>query len=404
MAAAAAIPPLPQQALRVLFVDDDAKLLNGLSRICFSINPDIEVVTAQGAEEGLAQLAEQTFDAVVSDLHMPGMNGAEFLEEVRNRHPATLRFVLSGEAKPEIFLKASTHALRCFSKPCEIPLILAAIHTALATLHEIPDKTIATTVSNLGGMPACSASLSIIHRLLSDPNSDVSDVVDSIRKNPGIVARILKVSNSPFFGRAGTVSSLDDAVALLGMDSVACMITTQQLFEKIIPASESRLQVHELWAHCSFTSSIARMIGPRAKFPTKTCREAITAALLHDIGKLVLAYAKPAGYAAALTRATTDKIPLWQAECPIFQNNHADIGSRLLTLWGFPPEIYMAVANHHTPHRVPGQIPTAATLVHVADCLAHELQSGTMPATLDAPHLLSLGLPSTLEQWKSVLP
>lgn len=396
--------PKATPPLRVLFVDDDQSLLKGLVRSCYSLNQELEVTTALGPEEGLKILEAKPFDALVTDLHMPGMNGAELLQQVRERHPSVLRFVLSGEAKPEIFLKASSHALQCFSKPCDVSIIISAISEAVRLLAEIPDKNLTQLLTSLGGMPACTATLQTLHKILNDPMSDVSDVVEGVRKSPGLVARLLKVANSPFFGHSGRVSTLDDAIGLLGMDSVASMIGTQQLFQKIAPASASGISVDELWQHSSFCSGLVRTLGPKAKIPYKLCREAVTAALLHDIGKLVMACANPSGYSAAITRSMADRIPLWQAEHPIFQCSHAEVGSKLLKLWGFPEVIHRSVACHHTPHRDGSAAVTPAALIHVGDYIAHHLSQSKSPYLLDSAYLASVNLPSKAEEWLRLLP
>ena len=81
---------------RILFVDDEINILQGLRRLLRPFAQNWAMDFASTGDEGLAKLAATPFDVVVSDMRMPGMDGAQFLEQVRHRHPETMRIILSG--------------------------------------------------------------------------------------------------------------------------------------------------------------------------------------------------------------------------------------------------------------------------------------------------------------------
>jgi HD-like signal output (HDOD) protein len=164
------------------------------------------------------------------------------------------------------------------------------------------------------------------------------------------------------------------------------------------------LKLDALWEHCVYVSSLVRHIGYKIKVSPSVMREAATAALLHDIGKLVLAYAAPSAFAAAYTRANAEHMPGWQAEYFIFGNHYAEIGGCLLKLWGLPGTVVDAVSMHHTPHNSTEDRVGPVTLLHIADTLAHTGSSEDVATFLDVAHLKSLNLPEDLHYWLGLRP
>src|SRR6185436_12015998 len=91
---------------RILFVDDESKILEGLQRMLRPMRDTWEMQFAEGSEAALADLKEQQFDVVVTDMRMPGMNGAQLLSEVRHEYPHIVRIVLSGHSDQELILSS----------------------------------------------------------------------------------------------------------------------------------------------------------------------------------------------------------------------------------------------------------------------------------------------------------
>ena len=106
-------------AKRILFVDDESMVLSGLQRSLRLMRSEWEMVFAPGGNEALAAMDLQPFDIIVTDMRMPGMDGAQLLEEVQRRSPQTLRMVLSGQSDRETILRSVNPAHQFISKPCE---------------------------------------------------------------------------------------------------------------------------------------------------------------------------------------------------------------------------------------------------------------------------------------------
>jgi len=396
--------PSPKRKIRVMFVDDDPMVVRGIARNMSMMGGKMAITVRTSATEALASLGKELVDVIITDLCMPGVDGSALLEEVRTHYPTVLRFVLSGEAKPEIMVRATRTAHQYLSKPCETALLHKTIVDMLARMETIKNPEVAQTISHLEGVPSRQASLAEFIRLLNDNSTPLDQITGSLKQDPGLCARLLKVANSPYFGHSGSVESLDDAIGLLGLDMVVSMAASHKLFAVTPPPPASNLHLDALWEHCVYVSTLVRQIGYKLKVSPSVLREAGTAALLHDIGKLVLAYAVPSGFAAAYVRAKADHMPGWQAEYYFFGNHHAEIGGCLLKLWGLPAAVVDAVSMHHTPHHSTEVAVGPVTLLHIADTLAH---AGTNDGTtnfLDLAHLKALGQPDNLNYWLTLRP
>lgn len=127
--------------LRVLFVDDEVKVLEGLERMLRPMRRDWSMTFAPGGEEALEQLAAHDFDVLVTDIRMPGVDGAELLSRVTDQHPGVVRLVLSGQSDSEIAIRSTGLAHEYLSKPCPADVLKAVINDAgkLAQLLKKPD-------------------------------------------------------------------------------------------------------------------------------------------------------------------------------------------------------------------------------------------------------------------------
>jgi YesN/AraC family two-component response regulator len=112
---------------RVLFVDDDQYILDGLQNLLRKQRSRWDMCFALGGAAALELFAAAPFDVIVSDMRMPGMDGAELLAHVRERYPAARRIVLSGYAEPAAVQRALEVAHQFLSKPCRAPDLIDAI-------------------------------------------------------------------------------------------------------------------------------------------------------------------------------------------------------------------------------------------------------------------------------------
>src|ERR1017187_6368046 len=111
----------------LLFVDDEVRVLQGLQRQLYGMRNEWNMNFKEGGAKALDFMASAPVDVIVTDMMMPGMDGAQLLTEVMKRHPDTIRIVLSGHADREAILRLVGPAHQYLSKPCDAEELRNAI-------------------------------------------------------------------------------------------------------------------------------------------------------------------------------------------------------------------------------------------------------------------------------------
>ena len=358
--------------MRVMFVDDEPAVLQSISATLGERSQIWDVVYAAGADQALAELEAEPFDLVVADLDMPGMDGTELLRQVNRRYPDTMRVILSDDRPPEHVFKAVPVAQQFLQKPCDVELLEGLVNRATEFCFEVQNSRVREIISQVDQLPSVPDVYIRLSEVLDDPNSTASDVAEVIGRDPAIAAKILQIANSPIFRRGNEIQNTRDAVARLGVRSVHSLVLAAHVFDgqnfKI--ADETEFSIFELQADAMLTSEIARRLPSEADKA-----DVMTAALMHDIGRLLIASQLPMEYRVILAHARSEEISLVAAEQEILGVSHADIGGHLLSMWGLPDRIVESVSWHHIGPRWQAEpkFDLAATL-HVSVCLAHNLQ------------------------------
>jgi putative nucleotidyltransferase with HDIG domain len=185
-------------------------------------------------------------------------------------------------------------------------------------------------------------------------------------------AKVLQLVNSAFFGLARTVTHPKNAVSFLGMETVKNLALASEAFRVFAPGSRIPQEVYEsMQVHAQRTAAIAGALPGDPKSRDVT----VLAALLHDIGRLILASRMPDKFCSVLSAVRERKCEPFEAEEELMGTSHAEIGAYLLGLWGLPNLAVEAIAHHHHPTRIPHSGFDSSVAVYVADLLAHELDA-----------------------------
>ena len=228
-------------------------------------------------------------------------------------------------------------------------------------------------VSKIHSLPSISGVAPKILAILDDPNSSAEEVQETLRLDPGLTANILKMTNSAYFGLSNKVGSVKQAVVLLGWRKLVKIVLAtcvNAVMDKSIPGYD--LPSGELWRHSVAVSVTAE--GLMKELGREADDRIFTAALLHDLGKLVMGEFVAEDLEAIRLTAEKD-IPFQMAEREILGTDHAEIGAMLLESWSFPSNLIEAVRWHHEPDSAenPG---TLIDIVHVANVLCLMLGIG----------------------------
>jgi len=213
------------------------------------------------------------------------------------------------------------------------------------------------------GMPATSAKLI---KMLKDPDSSAAQIEEVLKYDPGLTANILKLTNSAYFGIPSKVSSVKQAVVLLGWKRLLQLVMTMCMSTVMKkPVLGYDLPHGELWRHSVAVSVAAEIVVKALKIPQAD--EVFTAALLHDVGKLVLG-----GFVQddlhQIEAMVAKGIAFEVAEFIVLGTDHAQIGAKILEKWSFPENLVNAVHWHHDPETCENHC-TFSDIVHVANIL-----------------------------------
>jgi len=388
--------------LRMLCAGEAATLAGRLTHEFIEFGAPVCIETSTDGIETLGHLSHAVYDVVLASPELHGVRSSILFQDIQAQYPSILRFLLSTSNKNDAISEVAGFAHQTISPDIKARELYRILQTDLSQLGKIREDRIVRTLSRLEKLPLRSAMMGDFLQLLSSQEPSVEAICETVSKHPGMVAQILKVANSPFFGHAGTIENLDEGISLLGLDMVAALFFSMQVMRVETPPRESQLNADTLWAHSVQVALVLRTIAKHIKAPPLALREACTAALLHDIGKIVAAQAMPHEFAAALTMSMADGIPLWQAEKRILGNSHAEIGACLLRLWGFPDSLIDLIGAHHAPHKMGEGMKITVLLLHLSDAVAHALDGKGTPIFLDSSYLESAGLPTELAYWQKV--
>jgi HD-like signal output (HDOD) protein/ActR/RegA family two-component response regulator len=356
----------------ILFVDDEKNILDGVRRLLSSQRNDWDMHFALSGEAALKECDTNKFDVVVSDMRMPGMDGATLLGHIRDRFPDAARLILSGYADAVLANRAVSVAHRVLAKPCNGEQLQINI-TRVCKLQELfctPE--LRKVIGTIGQLPSLSRTYTALSQATRDPATPLAKVADIVEKDVAMSAKVLQLVNSGFFGLARSVTNLQEAVNYLGMETIRNLALASDTFRVFTPSSSLPPAFGEdLQRQSRRTALIVRTLNLRPEI-RDIC---IMAALLHDIGRLVLACKMPASLCAAMELASTSGCREFEAEEQLLGTSHAEIGAYLLGLWGIDGLIVEAVAHHHRPDRIPHTEFDSSGALYIADLLAQQLDA-----------------------------
>lgn len=390
----------------ILFVDDEALVLQGLQRMLRQMRNDWDLEFVDSGAKALEHMARANVDVIISDMCMPGMNGAQLLNEVMERYPRTVRLILSGQADKEMILKCVGAAHQFLAKPCDPEALKLTIRHASSLEALLQNENLRPLIAQIDRLPSLPSIYAELIQVLQDPEATLEQVGHIIATDIGMTAKILKLVNSAFFGLPRELSSPAEAALYLGLDTIRALVLSIHAFSQFDSLNLPGFSLQALWAHSMETAAAAKLIAQCEQVGPRLADEAFVAGVLHDIGKLILAANFSKEFDSALRIAALEHLENAAAEKRIFGVSHADVGGYLLGLWGLPGSVVEAVALHHNPAGSVEKSFGSLTAVHVANALIHErgvIRDGVPSGHVDTEYLAELGLDHRLDTWRSNL-
>lgn len=384
-------------AMHVMFVDDESQLLEGLKRMLRSQREDWVMTFVASGEAALAHLASHPCDVIVSDMRMPGMDGAALLREVKERYPHVVRLVLSGHADVASSLAVVGTAHQFLAKPCDGAILKETIQRTCNLRSHLADPRFQTLVGETSTLPGLPTVYVALRTALENPDTRIADLAAIVEGDVALCAKTLQIVNSAFFGLPRRISRMEEAIGHIGTSLLKALVLSGALFHwSEETGSLAGIELKNLQAHSLLTARIAMQLLS----DQSASEDAFMAGMLHDVGRLILATSDPAGHLDSVAASRDQQRAVSAIEADRYGFDHGQIGAYLLGLWGLPSAIVEAVAFHHEPARAGSGRFDVLGAVHVADCLAHSRTPDRAPhAEWDLRYLDAMGVLDRLPAW-----
>lgn len=223
-------------------------------------------------------------------------------------------------------------------------------------------------------LPPFSAIANRALKLTNDPRASAVDISRVISYDPAFTARVLRMANSAYYGFARKVTTVSEAIVILGYEtlkSVVLALTLQKFYDNEIRGYG--LEKGDMWKHSVGCALAARLLATQVKYPA--VEEAFVAGLLHDVGKVILNEYVRDEIDEIIELAGSQGLSFAEAEKRVLGFDHQDIGSKVAEKWNFSDTIVEAIRCHHRPERAKKE-PELTAIVHVADFICLSLGLG----------------------------
>ena len=415
---------------RILFVDDEARILDGLCRSLRNLRGEWEMVFAEGGAAALRECGARPFDVVISDARMSGMEGAELLGKVRDLYPDTVRVILSGQCSRNSVLKCVGVAHQFLSKPCEPATLRLAVQRVCRIRNVFSAGPTRKAVSCVQWLPSQSQVRQELVDRIESPTASIERVAGIVARDLGMSAKAVQLVTSGFFGTPQRVSNAAHAAKLLGLETLKAMSASASAFRSCAE-NGSEEDLHLLTSHSLAVAEAAGRIAETLTGDRTLIGDAYLAGLLHAVGRLALTgcnrcspRALGEGRGEGQPRRSRDPSPpstaddhppplsgqqpeVGRAGGPyrrgsVRDQEAPDPGGYLAALWGLPDPVVQAIAYHRAPGGCPDQPLAPLTAVHVAQALLERGGDAADEAAgpLDVDYLRASGCAQQLGGWR----
>lgn len=232
-------------------------------------------------------------------------------------------------------------------------------------------------LKSIDKIPAFPATIQKVIELLNDDDYSVNEVVSVIKYDQAVTANILKISNSAYFGARQKIRTILEAVVYLGQQQLIRAVQTAGISKFFRKGGQGYVaKSKDLWEHSVAVALMSQILS--RKIHSREDSVLYTAALLHDVGKMILGEYVEGSLESIKGHVERHHCSFLDAEEAVIGINHAALGGRIAERWNFPAELRDAIAYHHRPDLLKAHSNDKAWLVYLADqaCLMYGLDGG----------------------------
>jgi len=227
-------------------------------------------------------------------------------------------------------------------------------------MPKIDAQDIRSRVERINNLPTIPMVLKRLISIVENPSVSLGEISEFISSDPALTTKVLRMVNSPVYGFPGRISSVSQAVVLLGTNVVKGLLFGVSVFDLM------QQSMIGLWEHSLGVAILSRLIAKRKGL--KEPEEVSVAGLLHDIGKVIFILQLPQEYQKAMDQAEARGITMADAEKDLLDVTHAHVGAWVAQSWRFPANLVDVISYHHRP-RLAKNAPEETAIVHLADVL-----------------------------------
>ena len=213
---------------------------------------------------------------------------------------------------------------------------------------ELSEKNISDMLEDI---PTFSSSVMRILELTANVDCPTKELVGHITHDPILTGRILKLVNSAYFGLSRRVTSIQQSVVYVGINTIKNLAVSVAAMGSLPQTNKAGLDMADFWLHSLEAAVVAKLLAQKNNVAPVEVSTFFISALLHDIGKIIFSQAYPTTYVGVLEEAKKKEKPLQDIEQEVFGVNHATLGGLLAEKWKLPEPMVDAIRNHHGPHR-----------------------------------------------------
>ncbi len=356
-------------SLKILFVDDDPNLINGLKRMLFSKRNEWECLYAENGFKALEILETNDIACIVTDMRMPGMDGAQLLKTVMGKYPQVVRIILSGHSDKEMILRSTQVAHQFLAKPCQSEVLIATISRVLELRNDLNNENLRKIVTGISELPSVPTIYLQLEAALHNEDISVQKIANIISQDMSMTTKILQMVNTAFFGLPVAISNPVQAVNYLGINVIKSLVLYIKLFDNSKNSPELQNYINSIWHHSLVVANYCKELAKGIIKDKITGDDIYAAGLLHDIGRLVL-LKLPDYYRNVMELKEKDKINSYEAEKILYGTTHCEVGAYLFRLWGLRDQIIYPVLHHHK-YQFNDYAITPVSTVFIANFLSH---------------------------------
>ncbi len=372
----------------LLLVDDEANILKALQRIFLPLG--YRVLTAESGEAGLAVLENEPVDLVISDMRMPGMNGHQFLKQVRSKYPMTMRAILSGfsEGKDVVNALRDGSARMYILKPWDNEKLVAEIGKLLQLGEMFSRRQLLEVFNNLRDLPTMPELYGKLCELIEN-EAGLDEIARMVEHDQTVTAKLLQVANSVYYNMS--TGSVRQAIVYMGLTNMKTIVLGLTVLQQVSGHQGGFFSKDVLWQHADLVNRFTRVIFEHCLHRTMKENEA-TAGLLHDIGRILLIKDFTQPYKSVMSSVLQNKgTAFHETERSLMGISHDEVGGFLLNWWSLPYPIVEAAMFHHDPMNPAVANRELVASVHLADYFAWKRKKALVMPKLQASAFELLG-------------